>query len=207
VLLPRFDPADSLVYRPSRHTAFRLPRLPFSGVQRVAVDRTGRVWVQLRWGARAAPVSSSADGAGPWSRTEVPLAAGGLPQSLDVLGDRVVVTTAASTRSTPAVDALWTRPVDGPPTAAWHRVETTGVRLSDEEVLVGALPDGRLALSGGNQQMYLQRSDGTFVRLRPPQGLRYSYLESTEDGLYLLGAPDNRLYRSSDGTDWQEVAR
>ncbi len=207
VLVPRDPAADGLVYRPGRHLAFRLPALPSADVQGVAVDATGRVWAQQGWDDRAATVSSSADGTGPWTRTRVPLAAGGLPQSLDVLGSRVVVSTARSTRSFPALDALWTRPVAGPAAGPWRRVDTAGARLRDDQPVIGTLPDGRLVVSGANQQMYLQQAGGTFARLRPARGMRYSSLRSTGNGLYLVGSPDNRLYESRDGRAWEEVAR
>jgi hypothetical protein len=86
-------------------------------------------------------------------------------------------------------------------------VGTSGVRLRDVEPVVGSLADGRLALAGANQQMFLQGTDGGFARLRPPSGLSYSYLRPTGNGLYLVGSPDNQLYRSVDGTGWEKVRR
>jgi hypothetical protein len=207
VLVPGATAADGVVYRPSQHRAFRLPRPPFPRLQRIAMDRTGRVWVQQLWGRRTAPVSSSADGTGSWTRTEVPLSPGGRSQSLVVVRGQVVLSTAVPTDSEPALDALWTRTVGGSPTRPWRRVEATGVRLRDPEPVVGALPDGRLVVAGGDQQMYLQDTDGTFSRLRPPVGSRASSLRSAGDGLYLVGSTDNQLYRSADGTSWTTVQR
>lgn len=206
VLLPRFAPAESLVYRPADHRAYRLPELPFPQLQRLAIDRTGRLWAQQLWDRRTAPVSSSADGLEPWTRTEVQLADGGQPQALVVARGQVVMST-ASAGSDPALDAVWTRPVTGAPATPWRRIDADGVRLRDTEPLVGALPDGRLVLSGANQVMYRQGSDGTFSRLMPPDGLRYSSLRYAGDGLYLVGSTDDQLYRSPDGTSWRAVKR
>lgn len=198
---------NNRVYRPSAHEVYRLPRLPFEDVEQVALDRSGRLWVQPLWGDRTASVSSSADGTAPWTRTRVPIARGGQPQTLVVAAGQVVMNTAGPTGSLPALDALWTRPVSASPSARWRSVDVTGVRLREIEPVLGALPDGRLTIAGGGQQMYLQDQDGGFARLRPPDGIRYSALTSTANGLYLVGSPDNELYRSVDGSDWRTVDR
>jgi hypothetical protein len=207
VLLPRLEARNSLVYRPAEHATHRLPRLPFPDVERVALDPTGRLWAQQGWDRRSARFASSADGRAPWTRTRVPLSPGGEPQSLQVLGARVVVSTAREGSSEPRLDALWTRPVSGPPSGSWRRVAATGSRLRETEPVVGTLPDGRFVVAGANQQMYLQSSTGSFTRLRPPPALGYSSLQPTGNGLYLVGSPDNRLYRSVDGTGWDRVDR
>jgi hypothetical protein len=198
---------NTAFYRPSQHRVYRLPRLPFEDVEQVALDRTGRLWVQPLWGDRTASVYSSADGTAPWTRTRVPIAPGGQPQTLAVAAGKVLMNTAGATGSLPALDALWTRPVSGSPAARWRRVDVTGVRVRETEPVLGALPDGRLTIAGGNQRMYLQGEDGAFARLRPPDGMRYSELMTTANGLYLVGSPNDELYRSVDGSEWRTVDR
>lgn len=206
VLLPAFDVNDARVYRPSTRTAYRLPKLPFTGVDRVALEKSGRLWAQEAGGPRVVYFSSSADGTGPWTRTRIPVSASGLAQNLQVLADHVVVATSSGNEG--ALDALWTRPTSAPPSSAWRKVAATGVRLIDLEPTFGTLAfTGRLVIAGANQVMYVQDTSGTFTALKAPKGVPYSYLRVTPTGLYLVGSPDNKLYRSVNGTTWETVDR
>ncbi len=208
------------VYRPSDHAAHRLPRLPGRNLQRVVLDADGRVWALPAWGPRAARVLTSPGGAGPWTRTRIPLPRRGSPMTLAAVGDRVVVPvgTMAPGAGAPRLGQLWSAPLPSSVPGArpvWSQESAAGLDLAPTlEPTVAGLP-GRgpaapvvLLVGDDRGGLFRQRPAGGFERIGLPAAARDTTAAVSGPRVFLTGSRDRRLYLSGDaGRTWGTVAR
>jgi hypothetical protein len=167
VLVDQGEDRGWRVYRPADHTAYRLPRLPFGDVQRVALDQTGELWVLRSW-TRTTIRLAHARGAGPWQRTDVPTTRpGSYPVGLTAENGVVVVRVAHGPDELPELSAL--EVLDPRAGSTWHAVSPRGITLGQTlEPELRVLTDGRLLVVGQGEGAWLQRADGGFAAVDLP---------------------------------------
>jgi hypothetical protein len=167
VLVEEGDDQGWRVYRPADHTAYRLPRLPFDDVQRVALGQDGVLWVLRSWTRTAIRLAHSAGGAAPWQRTDLPARPGSYPVGLTAENGRVVVPVAHGPEESPELGALEVLDTDAGST--WHAVNPRGIKLTQSlEPEVRVLPDGRLLVVGEDEGAWLQRASSGFAAVDLP---------------------------------------
>ncbi len=193
-------------YRPSDDTTYRLPELP-RGLNSVAIDRIGGVWVVL--GGDAGETIYSRDGRAPWRMLDHDLPPGSYPGQLQASGDTMLLPL-LNTKSSdaPSVTGVLTQDLESP--GRWDRIEVAGVDSRRwVEPTVAVVAPGRLLLGEWGPHWYLG-GGGRWTRIALPDQEKHEDfdLELEGDRIFLSSTDEPGLRWSEDlGRTWHDFAR
>jgi hypothetical protein len=205
---------DTGAYRPSEHTAYRLPHMPSDQWQSVQLDDDGKVWVMLPWDTDGdARIAEAQGGVAPWHTEVVDLPAGSAPTiDMAYAGGELMF----PQQSTEVDDdgegdeyqAVWRRATSseaGP--TAWHSTALNSALLPKTYGLgLAKTVEGRLLVIGEGTAL-LEQADGSLQALKVP-GKSGTYVDPVGDALYAYAWKTAELYVSEDlGESWTVVDR
>ncbi len=190
--------AKGRFYRPSDDTSYRMPHLP-RGVNSVAIDRAGGVWLVL--GGDDPETAYSRDGRAPWLTLDYELPPGAYPGQLQASGEAVLLLLVGDEAR------LLSQDIGSP--GPWHRVELAGVDsrawTEPEASVVGA---GTLLLGEWGPHWYV--GDGgvwTRIVLPDPEPHEDFLLASKGERIFARSTQDPGLRWSDDlGRTWHKFA-